>query len=240
MPFFFFDPLFLVFSLPALALALYAQWRVRSAYGKWLQVPNRRQVSGLDAARQLLAINGLQHVAVEGTPGELSDHYDPRTKTLRLSREVAYGSSVASLAIVAHEVGHAVQDAQGYLPMKIRAGLVPAVQIGSSLGPLLFMVGFMLSIYTGAEFGYSIAWLGLLLFSAAAIFALATLPVEFNASARAREMIGAGVLVGGEGDLRGTRDVLNAAALTYVAGLAQALAQLLYYAFLLSGARRRD
>jgi Zn-dependent membrane protease YugP len=232
--------MYFIITLPALLLAMYAQWRVQSAYRTWGEIPNQRRVSGLDAARALLSLNGLQHVQVEGTPGSLSDHYDPRTKTLRLSQDVAYGTSVASVAIVAHEVGHAVQDAEGYAPMRFRGALVPAVQLGSSLGPILFMIGFGLSVYTGSELGFTIAQIGLVLFSLAALFALATLPVEFNASARAKQMIAQGVLVGGQDDLRGTHAVLNAAALTYVAGLAQALAQLLYFALLLSGARRRD
>ncbi len=240
MPFLFFDPLYFVFALPALLLMFYAQWRVKSAYNKWSQVPNQRNVSGLDAARQLLALNGLQHIDIEGIQGNLTDHYDPSSKTLRLSEGVAYGRSVASVAIVAHEVGHAVQDAQGYLPMRVRAGLVPAVQLGSRLGYILFFIGLVLSAYLGSNFGFYIAEIGLLFFSASALFALATLPVEFNASARAKEMIAQGVLVGGDQDVRGTHAVLNAAALTYVAGLAQALAQILYLAFRLFGTRRRS
>jgi hypothetical protein len=232
--------MYFVITLPALLLALYAQWRVSSAYNKWGQVPNQRSVSGLDAARSLLALNGLQHVRIEGVGGQLSDHYDPGSKTLRLSQGVAYGSSVASIAIVAHEVGHAVQDAQGYAPLRIRAALVPAVQVGSNLGWILFMIGLFLSAYTASSLGVTIAELGLVAFSLSAVFALVTLPVEFNASARAKEMVANGYLVGGAQDLQGTNAVLNAAALTYVAGLAQALAQVLYFALLLSGIRRRD
>jgi Zn-dependent membrane protease YugP len=241
MPFLFFDPMYFVFTVPALLLALFAQWRVRQAYSTWGQVPNQARISGLDAARRLLAINGLQHVSVEGIQGQLTDHYDPRDKTLRLSEGVAYGNSVASLAIVAHEVGHAVQDAEGYVPMRVRAGIVPLVQIGQTLGPLLFMIGLLLSIYArgAADFGFTIAEIGLIFFSSAAVFALATLPVEFNASARAKQMVAEGAFFGDEQQLRGTRAVLDAAALTYVAGLAQALAQMLYWVFLLSGARRR-
>lgn len=240
MPFLYFDPMYFIITLPALLLAMYAQWRVSSAYSKWGQVPNQRSVSGLDAARSLLALNGLQHVRIEGVAGQLSDHYDPRSKTLRLSQGVAYGSSVASVAIVAHEVGHAVQDAQGYAPMRFRTALVPAVTLGSNLGWILFMIGLFLSMYTASGIGIQIAQLGLVAFSLSAVFALATLPVELNASARAKEMIANGYLVGGAQDLAGTSAVLNAAALTYVAGLAQALAQVLYFALLLSGIRRRD
>jgi hypothetical protein len=238
---FFFDPLFLIISLPALILALYAQSRVRGTYAKYLQVPNWRRISGLEAAKRLLAVNGLGHVNVEGTPGVLSDHYDPRTKTLRLSQEVAYSNSVAAVAIVAHEVGHAQQDAQAYQPMRLRSGIVPLVNIGSQLGPILFLIGMVLMFYLRApDLGNTIAWTGVALFAGAAVFALLTLPVELNASARALEMLRVDGLVTDGEEMRGARSVLNAAALTYVAALAQALSTLLYYVLILSGARRRS
>jgi Zn-dependent membrane protease YugP len=236
---FFFDPLFLIISLPALLLALYAQARVRGTYAKYLQVPNWRRISGLEAAKRLLAVNGLGHVQIEGVPGELSDHYDPRTKMLRLSQGVASSDSVAAVAIVAHEVGHAHQDAQAYQPMRLRSGIVPLVNIGSRLGPILFLIGFFLMIYTGSSIGEPIAWLGVLAFAGAAVFALVTLPVELNASTRALQMLRADGLVADGDEMAGARSVLNAAALTYVAALASALSQLLYYVLLLSGSGRR-
>jgi Zn-dependent membrane protease YugP len=227
----FFDPLYLIVTLPALLLALYAQWKVRSAYQKYSEVPNERRVSGVEAARELLQANGLYGVDVEGAQGNLSDHYDPRSKVLRLSSGVANGRSVASLAIVAHEVGHAVQDQQQYALLRLRAGLVPAVNIGSSLGIWLVFGGLLL--------GFSgLAWLGVALFFTAVLFALVTLPVELNASSRALAMLRQTNLLSSH-DLSGAKSVLRAAALTYVAALAQAVMQLLYFVLLLSGGRRR-
>jgi uncharacterized protein len=230
--FLFFNPYYILFGLPALLLAFYAQWRVKSAYTRYLRVPNMRGMSGVQAARRLLDSEGLGQVSIEGTPGELSDHYDPRGKTLRLSPGVANSASVAALGIVAHEVGHAVQDASAYGPLRFRVALVPAVNLGSWLGPILFMIGFFFQ-------SFNLAIVGLVLFSAAAVFALITLPVELDASRRALNMLSAEGLVDNQ-DLSGVRSVLSAAALTYVAALAQALSTLLYYGFLLSGMRRSN
>ncbi|MGI6208446.1 MAG: zinc metallopeptidase [Anaerolineae bacterium] len=230
MPFPFHNPTYWLFALPALLLGLYAQWRVQDSFRKYMRVPNYRRVSGLEAARELLAVARLGHVNIEGTPGTLSDHYDPRTKTLRLSRYVAETPSVASVAVVAHEVGHAMQDAMGYTPMKVRTGIVPLVNLGSWLGPILFMIG----LFTANP---DLALLGIVGFSAAAVFALVTLPVELNASSRALAMLtSSGIIVGQE--VSHAKTVLNAAALTYVAALAQAVSTLLYYLAILSGFRR--
>ncbi len=236
---FFFDPMYFVFALPALILAFYAQWRVQSAYKKWLRVRNMRGLTGMQAAKMLLNYNNLGHVSIEGTPGALTDHYDPRTQTMRLSPDVANSNSVAAVAVVAHEIGHAVQDAKAYVPMKVRSAIVPGVQIGSWLGPILFFIGFFLAAYYRSAIGYQIAWLGVLFFAGALVFAFATLPVEFNASARARAMLtDAGLIYADE--MKGVHSVLDAAALTYVAAAAQALSTLLYYVFLLGGFRRRN
>ena len=236
---FFFDPMYFVFALPALILAFYAQWRVKSAYNKWLRVRNARGLTGMQAAKMLLNYNNLGHISIEGTPGALTDHYDPRTRTMRLSPDVANSNSVAAVAVVAHEIGHAVQDAEAYVPMKVRSAIVPGVQIGSWLGPILFFIGFFLAGYFRSAIGYQIAWLGVLFFSGALVFAFATLPVEFNASARARAMLtDAGLIY--EDETKGVHSVLDAAALTYVAAAAQALSTLLYYVFLLGGFRRRN
>jgi Zn-dependent membrane protease YugP len=231
MPLVYFDPLYFVFALPALILALWAQYRVQSAYSKFTRVANLRGLSGLDAARWLLGASGLSHLSVEGAPGHLSDHYDPRSKTLRLSAEVANGKSVAALGIVAHEVGHAQQDQTGYALLQVRAGIVPFVQVGSYLGPILFLIGMLLNFTT-------LAWLGILLFSGAVLFALVTLPVELDASRRALVMLRTNGLLDMR-DLDGAQAVLNAAALTYVAALAQAVSNLLYYVLLASRLRRR-
>ena len=230
---FYFDPLYLIFALPALLLAFYAQFRVQSAYRQYSQKSNWRGISGLEAARYLLSGAGLSHVRLEGAPGQLTDHYDPRTETLRLSPQVAHSRSVAALGIVAHEVGHAMQDAQAYAPLRWRTGLVPAVNIGSWLGPVLFLIGFLMR-------APSLAWVGVLFFAGSAVFALVTLPVELNASGRALQMLRTAGLVTGEQEEEGVKSVLNAAALTYVAALAQALSTLLYYIFLLTGFSRDD
>ncbi|GAB4565288.1 MAG: zinc metallopeptidase [Anaerolineae bacterium] len=228
----YFDPLYLLFVLPSLLLAFYAQMKVRNAYGRYMQVPNRRGLTGLDAARMVLGPTGLSHVQIEGVPGELTDHYDPRTKTLRLSRGVAYGRSVAALAIVMHEVGHALQDAQAYAPLKLRGSLVPAITLSSWVAPVMFVIGWLLGSPT-------LAWLGVAGFAGAAVFALVTLPVEFNASRRGLQLLQSFQLADGQ-ELKQAKQVLDAAALTYVAALAQTLSTLLYYVFLLTGFQRRD
>lgn len=231
---FYFDPMYLCFMLPALALMGFASWYVRHAYNKWSQVRATSGLTGSQAAQRLISTGNLYGVQVAGTRGQLTDHYDPRNKTLFLSEGVAQSPSVAAVAISAHELGHALQDAEDYFPMRIRAMLVPAVNIGSNLGWILIMIGLVLQ-------QINIAWIGVAVFSAGALFALATLPVEFNASARAKELLAATGIVQTEEERRGVNQVLNAAALTYVAGLITAIMQLLYYVFLVGGlGRRRD
>jgi uncharacterized protein len=231
---FFFDPLYLLFSLPAILLVLFAQWKVKSAYNKYLRVPNERGMTGEQAAQRLLMVNGLNGVNVEGIPGNLTDNYDPRSKTLRLSAGVAKVASVASLGIVAHEIGHAMQDKTGYVPLKVRGAIVPAVQLGSMLGPILVLVGILIRL-TG------LAWVGVGVFSLALVFSVITLPVEVDASRRALAMLTSNGLVS-RFEADGVKAVLTAAALTYVAAVAQALSQILYYVFILtgSGGRRRN
>ena len=230
------DPRYLIFALPALLLAFYAQYRVRSAYSRYSRKPNAKGYSGYEAARILLRSVNLDHIRVEKAPGKLSDHYDPGKDVLRLSAGVADGRSVASLAIVAHEIGHAMQDAANYPPLRLRSGLVPAVRIGSWLGPIVFLAGFFLSGFTGSTV---IAWIGLFLFAGTVVFALITLPVEFNASKRAQQLLSTYGLADGQ-ELQETKKVLDAAALTYIAALAQSLSTLMYYVFLLTGFSRRD
>ncbi len=226
-----FDPIYYLFAVPALLLGLYAQYKVRAAYQRYQRVANVSGLAGHEAAQRLLSQNGLDHVGIQETQGDLSDHYDPRSKTLFLSAGVARSASVASLGIVAHEVGHAAQDQQGYLPLKLRGGLVPIVQIGSWLGPIIFLAGMLLPIK-------NMSLIGLLLFSGTLVFSLITLPVELNASHRAVEMLGRSGTLGIDEE-RGVRAVLSAAALTYVAAAAQAISTILYYIFLLGGSRRR-
>lgn len=227
---FYFDPMYLIFMLPALLLAFYAQAKVRGAYAKWTKVRNSRGMTGLDAARAILGPEGLYDVQVEGTPGELTDHYDPRSKKLRLSAGVAQQPSVAALAIVCHELGHALQDHTGYAPLKLRGAIVPAVTVSSWVAPLLFFIGLLLGLT-------QLAWIGVLFFGATVLFALITLPVELDASRRALRLLQTYQLAEGP-DLQGAKSVLSAAALTYVAALAQTLLTLLYYVSLLG--RRRS
>ena len=176
---FFFDPQYLLCMAPAFILMIVVQWYVKSAYSKWDKVPARSRLSGAQAAQRLIDAGGLYNVNIESVHGRLSDHYDPRKKVLRLSQGVYQGSSIAALAIAAHELGHAMQDKDGYFPLRLRAAMVPAVNIGSYLGWILIIIGLVLNI-TG------VAWLGVAVFSAGALFALATLPVELNASSRAK------------------------------------------------------
>jgi len=230
---FYLNPTYFIFVLPALLLAFYAQMKVSAAYNRYTRKANLRGITGLQAAQTLLPATGLDHVTVEGARGQLTDHYDPRSKTLRLSQGVAHTPSVAALAIVAHEIGHAQQDAQGYVPLKVRSGLVPAVQLSAWVGPILFMIGLVLNML-------ELAWLGVIAFAAGAVFALVTLPVEFNASRRGLQLLRTYQLADGR-EMQEIKSVLNAAALTYVAALAQTLGTLLYYVFMLTGfgGRRR-
>jgi hypothetical protein len=227
---------YLIIALPALLLALYAQWKVKSTYSRYSKVPNARGITGQEAARILLRSAGLDHIRLEGTSGTLTDHYDPGKDVLRLSSGVANSPSVAALGIVAHEIGHAHQDATNYSPLRLRAGLVPIVNIGSWLGPIIFLAGLALAYAGGST---TVGWIGLFVFAGTAVFALVTLPVEFNASKRAQQLLEDYQLANGQ-ELQQTKAVLNAAALTYVAALAQALSTLLYYSLLLSGSRRQD
>ncbi|RME88398.1 MAG: zinc metallopeptidase [Anaerolineae bacterium] len=231
---FFFDPYYMLFMLPAFLLMALASWYVNAAYRKWSRVPARSRVTGYEAAQRLIMRGGLYGVEIEGVPGNLSDHYDPRRKVLRLSPGVAQGNSVAALAITAHELGHALQDAEDYFPLRLRSALVPAVNIGSNLGWIFIVIGLLLR-------WADLAWLGVIAFSASVVFALATLPVELNASARARRLLTESGLILGEDEQRGVNNVLNAAALTYVAAVVTALLQLLYFVSLVGGmgGRRR-
>lgn len=228
--------IYLIFTVPALLFALWAQWQVKSAYSKYARQRNLRGLTGLDVARVLMQNEGLEHVRVEGIPGQLTDHYDPRAKVMRLSDGSAREPSVAAMAIVAHELGHAAQDQQGYAWLRLRSGIVGAANIGSQLGTILFFIGFLMTVLASGPLGTTIATIGLVLFSAAVAFTLVTLPVEFNASARAREMLMRNGLVTAQ-EASGVNAVLNAAAMTYVAAAAQAISQLLYFVFLLAGRR---
>ncbi len=229
---FFLDPNYLIFMIPAFILMAITSWYVKAAYNKWSRVPARSRLTGAQAAQRLMSTGGVYGVQLQGVAGDLTDHYDPRNKTLFLSNRVANGASVASLAIAAHELGHAQQDAEDYFPMRLRGFMVPMVNIGSNLGWILILIGLFIG-WTG------LAWLGVIVFSGGALFALATLPVEFDASARAKRLLAQSGIIQSDEEMRGVNSVLNAAALTYVAGLVTAILQLLYYVSLISG-RSRD
>ena len=235
---FLWDPSYIIFMLPAFLLVMLAQIWVSSTYRKWSQVRNSNNISGVEAARHLLSHGNLHQVKLEGTQGRLSDHYDPRRQLLRLSPAVSQGKSIASLAIAAHEIGHALQDNEDYLPLRFRAAIVPAVNIGSNLGWILILIG----LFIRGALGIQLAWIGVATFALGAVFSFATLPVELNASARAQALLTTSGLIQTEEDRRGVKAVLNAAAFTYIAALAAALLQLLYYISLvggISGRRRR-
>lgn len=225
-----FDPLYLILMAPTIILMLWAQRRVKSTFEKFSQVPNRQRMSGAEVARVILDSHGLHDVPVEPVAGELTDHYDPRVRALRLSEPVYNSRSVAALGIAAHEAGHALQHAKAYLPLQVRGALVPVASIGSNVGWVMVLAGLMIGLS-------GLAWLGVLLFAAGTVFALITLPVEFNASSRAlAELSNLGIVDSTEIDQN--KKVLNAAAWTYIAGFAAAAVQLIYYIMLVSGMRR--
>jgi uncharacterized protein len=231
---FFYDPSYFLFMVPGLLLVMLASWYVNSAYNKWGRVAVRSGLTGAQAAQRLISSGGLAGVQIDRIGGQLSDNYDPRSKTLHLSGAVADTASVAAVAVAAHELGHAMQDSDDYLPLRFRAALVPAVSIGSWLGWIMIFAGLLLRLT-------NLAWLGVLVFSGGAVFALATLPVELNASARAKRLLADTGIIAGPDEQAGVNNVLNAAAFTYVAGLASAVLQLLYFVSLVGGmgGRRR-
>ena len=227
-PYFYtYDYSYLIYILPGLLLAMYAQAKISSAYEKYKKIPSSTDLSGAEVARKILDRNGLTNVSINMVDGKLSDHYDPRDKTLNLSRDVYYKNSIASVSIAAHEVGHAIQDSVDYAPLKIRAALVPLANLGTQLSFFLIILGFFFSVF--------FTKLGIALFFFAVLFQIVTLPVEFNASNRAKIELANGII--SDEDLRGTREVLNAAALTYVASTIVAIGQFLR---LLSIFGRRD
>jgi len=229
---FYLNPQYLIFMVPAIIAMLAAQWYVNSTYNKWGKVPTSSRLSGEQTTQRLLSAGGLHEVEIVQIQGRLTDHYDPRNKVLSLSPAVYQGNSVASVAIAAHELGHALQDKDGYFPLRLRSMLVPAVNIGSTLGWILIMVGLFINLI-------GLAWLGIFAFSGGAVFALATLPVELNASSRAKTLLkNSGVILSSEEE-NGVNRVLNAAALTYIASLFTAVMQLLYWISIVSGGRGR-
>lgn len=228
---FIFDPTF-VLLIPGLVLAIWAQSKVKSAYAKWSKYRASSGMTGGYVARALLEQNGVRDVVVEETGGNLTDHFDPRKKRVRLSKDVYSGTSVASLAIAAHETGHVLQHNTGYVPVGIRNTLVPVANIGTFAAWPLFIVGLLIG-------NYGLAQIGVVVFAGALLFHLVTLPVEYNASSRALSMLTAGGYVKSPEETHAVKDVLGAAALTYVAATAMAALQLLRMVAILGGVRRR-
>ena len=220
------DPIFWLLAAPGLLLGLYAQSRIKANYVKYSQVATRGGATGAQVARQLLDAQGLQSVKINSTPGLLSDHYDPRSKTLSLSKEVYYTPSLAAAGIAAHEAGHALQDAADYFPMEMRSYIVPIVQLSGKIAPWLFFGGIILGID-------QITWAGIILFGTQTLLTLITLPVEFDASSRAQELLVSQGIVYGEEEVAGIKKVLGAAAWTYVAGAVSAIGSLFYIVYML-------
>lgn len=230
-----FDPLYFLFLAPAIILSLVAQFRVKSTYGKYAQISNAYGKTGAEVAREILRTRGISGVAIEQVDGMLSDHYDPKGRVLRLSSEVYHGNSISSAGIAAHEVGHAIQHAEGYSPMFLRQTIAPAAIVASTLSSILIMLGFVIH-------SLGMLKLGIVAFSVIVAFQVITLPVEFDASNRAKRLLLEYGLIS-PSDSRGVAAVLNAAALTYVAAALSSILTLVYYlirAGLLGGSNKDD
>jgi len=232
MPFFYyFDPMYFMFALPGLIIALFAQLKVKSSYAKYSNVLNSAGYTGEIIAKEILKANGIYDVSVARTQGELTDNFNPKHKTIYLSDGVFGSNTVSAIGIAAHEAGHAVQHAVGYTPIKVRMALVPVCNFGASISPILLILGYVLNFAP-------LLYVALAVFSLSVLFQLVTLPVEFNASRRAVMAIESNPRFS-ETDIKGAKKVLSAAALTYVAALMQSILMFLYYATRFLG-RRRD
>lgn len=230
---FWFDPMYFIIMLPAIVLVGWAQLKVQSTFKRFSTYGSVYRLTGASVAREILNRYGLSNVKVEPVAGELTDHYDPRSKTLRLSEAVYSSNSLAALGVAAHEAGHALQHAQGYAPLALRSAVVPVAGFGSQLGPMLVILGV---VFSASGFGGMLINLGILTFTAAVLFSLITLPVEFNASKRALAILTQDGLIAGE-EYQPVKQVLQAAALTYVAAAVYAIMQLIYL-LMLSDRRR--
>ena len=234
----FFDPLYILVMAIGIGLSLYASSLTKGRFRKYSQYTTRSRMTGADIARSILSDNNIKDVRVERIAGELSDHYDPRTKTLRLSEPVHDSNSMAAFGVAAHEVGHAIQHAKSYAMLQFRSAWVPMANLGGGMSMVVIIIAFFLGGVETAT-GNSLAWLGIVLFSCTTVFTLVTLPVEFDASKRALACLKKGNYVT-ESELNGARKVLNAAAMTYVAAFVTSLLTLLYWAYRLGliGGRR--
>ena len=232
-----FDWTYLIIVLPCILLSLWASSSVNSTFNKYSKIMSLRRITGADAAQRVLSANGVTGVRIERISGNLTDHYDPKTNVIRLSDSVYDSASVAAIGVACHEAGHAVQYAQDYAPIKLRAAIIPVTNIGSKLAMPLILLGLVLSFL--GNFSYAIVYLGIACFGLSLLFQLVTLPVEFNASRRAIAAIENGEMLTAD-EQRGAKKTLKAAAMTYVAATAVALAQLLRLILIFGGRRRRN
>lgn len=223
-----FDPGYMLLTFFMLIVMGLASRNVQSTFAKFSQVPIRNRMTGAQAARYILDANDLRNVAIERVPGELTDHYDPRTKVLRLSEPVYDSMSVSAVGVAAHEAGHAIQDKTGYAPLMLRQGVIPLASFGSQIGLVLVILGFFVGTF--------LSWFGIALYAVAVLASIITLPVEFNASNRALAQLTQYGIVSSE-EYTGTKKVLNAAAMTYLAAALGAILTLLYYVMLLMNSR---
>ncbi len=238
MPYFYgFDMTYLVLVLPCILLSLWASSNVNSTFKRYANQLSSRRITGADAAQRVLSANGVTGVRIERVSGNLTDHYDPKTNVIRLSDSVYGATSTAAIGVACHEAGHAVQYAKNYAPIKLRAAIVPITNIGSKLAMPLILLGLVLTFLE--SFSFTLVYLGIACFGLSVVFQLVTLPVEFNASRRAMEAIESGNLLT-EDEQKGARKTLRAAALTYVAATAVAMAQLLRLLVIFGNRRRND
>ena len=238
MPYYYgFDWTYIVIVLPCILLSMWASSSVNSTFNKYAKVDSIRRLTGAEAAQRVLSANGVRGVRIERVSGNLTDHFDPKTNVIRLSDSVHSSTSVAAIGVACHEAGHAVQYAQNYGPIKLRAAIIPVTNIGSKLAMPLILAGIVLSFL--GNLSYGLVYLGIACFSLSLVFQLVTLPVEFNASRRAMAAIESSGLLTAE-EQRGARKTLKAAAMTYVAATAVALAQLIRLLVIFGGRRRRN
>ena len=233
----YFDWTYVVLVLPCVLLSLWASSSVNSTFNKYSKQFSRRGITGAQAAERVLRANGVTGVRIDRVNGNLTDHYDPKANVIRLSDSVYGSTSTAAIGVACHEAGHAVQYAQSYAPIKLRAAIIPVTNIGSKLAMPLILIGILLSAFEGLSFGF--VYLGIACFGLSLVFQLVTLPVEFNASRRAMSAIESGELLTAE-EARGAKKTLTAAAMTYVAATAVSLAQLLRLVLIFGGRRRRE
>jgi len=231
--------IWIILIIVPMLFGLYAQTRVRSAYNKNVRIASRGRITGREAAEAVMRSAGVQGVDIIKVPGELTDHYDPIRRRLALSEMNYHGTSLAALGVAAHEAGHAIQHKVGYSMMKVRQTLVPATQIASSISSYVIMAGILLLSFAGSAFGYNLLAVGAWALGVIVVFQLVTLPVEFDASRRAKaQLVTLGIVE--KDEMKGVHETLDAAALTYVAAFVAALGSLLHILLILAGGNRRD